>query len=81
MALLTSFRNNPKVQGPILGHNPRPVRADMGLDEVDTMDLIVGLFQAVITVGVIALIIVLVASLFPIVFSLATMMDKRVNNQ
>lgn len=45
------------------------------------MDLIIGLIQAAVTVGAIALILVLVAGLFMIVFSLATMMDKRVNNQ
>lgn len=45
------------------------------------MDVIVGLIQAAITVGALALILMLVAALFMIVFSLASMMDKRVNNQ
>jgi hypothetical protein len=45
------------------------------------MDFLLGLLQAAITVGVIALIVVLVAGLFMIVFSLGTMMDKRINNQ
>lgn len=45
------------------------------------MDLLIGLLQAVITVGAIALIIMLVAGLFVTVFSLGTMIDKRVNNQ
>ncbi len=45
------------------------------------MDLILGLVQAVITLGAIALIIVAVAGLFILVASLGTMMDKRVNNQ
>lgn len=45
------------------------------------MDLLVGLIEAAVTVGAIALIMILVAFLFPLVVSLATMMDKRVNNQ
>lgn len=45
------------------------------------MDFVIGLIQAVITVGAIALVIVLVALLFPVIFSLGTMIDKRVNNQ
>lgn len=45
------------------------------------MDFIVGLIEAAITLGAIALILVLVAGLFMIVFSLGTMMDKRINNQ
>lgn len=45
------------------------------------MDFILGLIQAAITVGAIAFIIVLVAALFMIVFSLGSMLDKRVNNQ
>ena len=45
------------------------------------MDILLGLIQAVITVGAIALVIVLVAALFPIVFSLGTVIDKRINNQ
>lgn len=45
------------------------------------MDLLVGLIEAAITVGAIALIMILVAGLFLIVVSLGTMMDKRVNNQ
>lgn len=45
------------------------------------MDVIIGLIQAAITVGAVALILVLVAAMFMIVFSLASMMDKRVNNQ
>lgn len=45
------------------------------------MDLIIGLIEAAITVGAIALIMILVAGLFMLVTSLASMMDKRVNNQ
>lgn len=45
------------------------------------MDFLIGLVQAAFTVGAIALIILLVAGLFMIVFSLGAMMDKRINNQ
>lgn len=45
------------------------------------MGLVVGLIQAVITLGAIALILLLIAVLFMIVFSLGTMFDKRINNQ
>lgn len=45
------------------------------------MGFVTGLLQAVITLGAIALILLLVAGLFMIVFSLGAMMDKRVNNQ
>lgn len=45
------------------------------------MDVIIGLIQAAITVGALAVILMLVAALFMIVFSLGSMMDKRVNNQ
>ena len=41
------------------------------------MDFVVGLIQSAITLGAIALILVLVAGLFMIVFSLGTMLDKR----
>lgn len=45
------------------------------------MGLLIGLLQAAITFGAIALIIFLVANLFILVFSFAGLMDKRVNNQ
>lgn len=45
------------------------------------MGFVIGLLQALITVGALALILVLVAGLFMIVFSIGTMMDKRTNNQ
>lgn len=45
------------------------------------MDVILGLIQAVITVAVVGVLIFLVASLFPIVFSLGNMFDKRTNNE
>lgn len=45
------------------------------------MGLVVGLIQAVITLGAIALILLLIAVLFMIVFSLGTMFDKRISNQ
>ena len=50
-------------------------------DRVNGMDILLGLIQAAITVGAIALVIILVAALFPIVFSLGTGIDKRINNQ
>lgn len=45
------------------------------------MGFIVGLFQAAITLGAIALILLLIAALFMIVFSLGTMFDKRISGQ
>lgn len=45
------------------------------------MDFVVGLIQSAITLGAIALILVLVAGLFMIVFSLGTMLDKRISDQ
>lgn len=45
------------------------------------MDVILGLIQAVFTVVAVGVLIFLVASLFPIVFSLGTLFDKRTNNQ
>lgn len=45
------------------------------------MDLIIGLIEAAFTFGAIALIMILVAGLFMLIASLASMMDKRVNNQ
>lgn len=54
---------------------------DFEHDKEVEMDLLVGLIEAAVTVGAIALIMILVAFLFPLVVSLATMMDKRVNNQ
>lgn len=45
------------------------------------MDVLIGLLQAALTVGAVAVVIMLVAGLFMIVFSLGTMFDRRVNNQ
>lgn len=45
------------------------------------MDFLLGLIGAAITVGALILILLVVAAMFMIVFSLGTMMDKRVNNQ
>lgn len=45
------------------------------------MDVIIGLIQAVITLGAIAGLIVLTAGIFLIVFSLPVIIDKRTNNQ
>ena len=53
----------------------------MSYSEESEMDFLVGLIQAAITLGAIALILVLVAVLFMIVFSLGPMMDKRISDQ
>lgn len=45
------------------------------------MDFFIGLIQAAITLGAIALIMLLVAGLFMIVFSLGALMDKRISDQ
>lgn len=45
------------------------------------MDVLIGLLQAALTIGAVAVVIMLVAGLFMIVFSLGTMFDRRVNNQ
>lgn len=45
------------------------------------MGFVIGLIQAVIMMGAIALILILVAGLFMIVFSLGTMLDKRISGQ
>lgn len=45
------------------------------------MGFVVGLIEAAITLGAIALILVLIAVLFMIVFSLGTMFDKRISGQ
>lgn len=45
------------------------------------MDFLIGLIQAAITFGAIAIVILLVAALFPIVFSLGTMFDKHTSNE
>lgn len=45
------------------------------------MGFLVGLVQAAITVGVLALILLAIAFLFMVVFSLGTMFDKRISDQ
>ncbi len=45
------------------------------------MDFVIGLIQAAVTLGAIALIIVALAFLILLVFSLTTVFDKRTNNQ
>lgn len=45
------------------------------------MGFITGLLEAVITLGAIALIVLLIAVLIMIVFSLGPMMDKRIGGQ
>lgn len=45
------------------------------------MDFLLGLIGAALTFGAIVAVILLVAALFPIVFSLGTMFDKRTSNE
>jgi hypothetical protein len=45
------------------------------------MDFLLGLIQAAITFGAIAVVIVILAGLFMLVFSLGTSIDRRVNDQ
>lgn len=44
------------------------------------MGFIIGLIQAAITVGVLALILLGIAFLFMVIFSLGTMFDKRISD-
>ncbi len=43
------------------------------------MDLVEGLIKSVLTIGVVALVILAMAALFVIVFTLATSFDKHIN--
>lgn len=45
------------------------------------MEIVTGIIGAIITLAAIGLAVGLVAFMFPIVFSLGTMIDKRINNQ
>lgn len=45
------------------------------------MDFVIGLIEVAITLGAIALVVLLIAFLFMIVVSLAAMMDKRISDQ
>lgn len=80
VVLLTLFRNNPLSRRPIL--QPYPDVTGLQNEKKDlAMDVLIGLLQAALTIGAVAVVIMLVAGLFMIVFSLGTMFDRRVNNQ
>ena len=45
------------------------------------MDIVVGIISAVLTLAAIGLVVALVAYMFPIIFSIGTIIDKKINNQ
>ena len=45
------------------------------------MDVVTGIFGAILTLAAIGLVIALVAYMFPIIFSLGTILDKRIHDQ
>lgn len=45
------------------------------------MDIVTGIIGAIITLAAIGLAIALVAYMFPIIFSLGTILDKKINDQ
>lgn len=45
------------------------------------MDFLLGLLKAALTFGAVAVVILVLAGLFVLVFSLGTSIDRRVNNQ
>jgi hypothetical protein len=45
------------------------------------MDIVTGIIGAILTLAVVGLVIALVAYMFPIVFSLGTIIDKRIHDQ
>jgi fucose permease len=45
------------------------------------MDIVTGVIGAILTLVVVGLVIALVAYMFPIIFSLGTIIDKRIHNQ
>ena len=82
VALLTLFRNIPLRVPLIIMGIPEPVRVPIRVKARNSeMGFVVGLVQAAITLGAIALILLLVAALFMIVFSLGTIFDKRISDQ
>lgn len=82
VALLTLFRNIPIRVQPILVNIPELVRVPKRVEARNSeMGFVIGLIQAVVMMGALALILILVAALFMIVFSLGTMLDKRISGQ
>lgn len=45
------------------------------------MDIVVGIISALLTLVAIGLVVALVAYMFPIIFSIGTIIDKKINNQ
>lgn len=45
------------------------------------MDIVTGIIGGILTLAAIGLIVGLVAYMFPIIFSIGTIIDKRINNQ
>lgn len=45
------------------------------------MDIVVGIISAVLTLVAIGLVVALVAYMFPIIFSIGTIIDRKINNQ
>lgn len=45
------------------------------------MDIVTGIISAIITLVAIGLAVALVTYMFPIIFSLGTIIDKKINNQ
>lgn len=81
-ALLTLICNNQHLCAPYTAGTPKVIREVVGLNDRGTdMDFLLGLIQAAITFGAIAVVIVILAGLFMLVFSLGTSIDRRVNDQ
>lgn len=45
------------------------------------MEIVTGIIGAILTLAAIGLAVALVAYMFPIIFSLGTLIDKRINNE
>lgn len=45
------------------------------------MDIVTGIIGAILTLAVVGVIIALVAFMFPIIFSLGTIIDRRIHDQ
>ncbi len=81
-ALLTLIRNNQQLCPVYTAGTPKVIREVVGLiDRGMDMEFLINLLQAVITFGAIAVVILILAGLFMLVFSLGTSFDRRVNNQ
>jgi hypothetical protein len=81
-ALLTLIRNNQQLRAGYTAGTPKIIRGIVGLnDRGNDMDILLGLLQAAITFGAIALVILILAGLLMLVFSLGASFDRRINNQ